>query len=83
MCADMQRMASAILQKCNSADGRYFETEYEERLRDLDDVIVLCDTLNQYINLSYKRKYISGDQCHYCGRAGAPGPSKGFQLETQ
>ena len=29
MCADMQRMASAILQKCNSADGRYFETEYE------------------------------------------------------
>ena len=23
MCADMQRMASAILQKCNSADGRY------------------------------------------------------------
>ena len=35
MCADMQRMASAILQKCNSADGRYFETEYEERLKDL------------------------------------------------
>ena len=28
MCADMQRMASAILQKCNSADGRYFEKEY-------------------------------------------------------
>lgn len=53
MCADMQRMASAILQKCNSADGRYFETEYEERLKDLDEVIVLCDTLNQYINLSY------------------------------
>lgn len=46
MCADMQRMASAILQKCNSADGRYFETEYEERLKDLDEVIVLCDTLN-------------------------------------
>lgn len=53
MCADMQRMASAILQKCNSADGRYFETEYEERLKDLDEVIVLCDTLNQYINLVY------------------------------
>lgn len=30
MCADMQRMASAILQKCNSADGRYFETEKEQ-----------------------------------------------------
>ena len=24
--------------------------------RTFDDVIVLCDTLNQYINLSYKRK---------------------------
>ena len=73
MCADMQRMASAILQKCNSADGRYFETEYEERLKDLDEVIVLCDTLNQYINLSYKRKYISGDQCptgqSWCARS--------------
>lgn len=32
VCADMQRMAGAILQKCNSADGRCFDTEYEERL---------------------------------------------------
>lgn len=80
--ADMQRMP-APSPEMHSADGRYFETEYEERLKDLDEVIVLCDTLNQYINLSYKRKYISGDQCHYWGRAGAPGASKGFQLETQ
>lgn len=78
MCADMQRMASAILQKCNSADGRYFETEYEERLKDLDDVIVLCDTLNQYINLSYKRKYISGDQCHYWAELVRPVRQKAF-----
>lgn len=78
MCADMQRMASAILQKCNSADGRYFETEYEERLKDLDEVIVLCDTLNQYINLSYKRKYISGDQCHYWAELVRPVRQKAF-----
>ena len=74
----MQRMASAILQKCNSADGRYFETEYEERLKDLDEVIVLCDTLNQYINLSYKRKYISGDQCHYWAELVRPVRQKAF-----
>ena len=78
MCADMQRMASAILQKCNSADGRYFETEYEKRLKDLDEVIVLCDTLNQYINLSYKRKYISGDQCHYWAELVRPVRQKAF-----
>lgn len=69
---------SAILQKCNSADGRYFETEYEERLKDLDEVIVLCDTLNQYINLSYKRKYISGDQCHYWAELMRPVRQKAF-----
>lgn len=67
-----------ILQKCNSADGRYFETEYEERLKDLDEVIVLCDTLNQYINLSYKRKYISGDQCHYWAELVRPVRQKAF-----
>ena len=69
---------SAILQKCNSADGRYFETEYEKRLKDLDEVIVLCDTLNQYINLSYKRKYISGDQCHYWAELVRPVRQKAF-----
>lgn len=60
------------------ADGRYFETEYEERLKDLDEVIVLCDTLNQYINLSYKRKYISGDQCHYWAELVRPVRQKAF-----
>lgn len=72
------QLSSAILQKCNSADGRYFETEYEERLKDLDEVIVLCDTLNQYINLSYKRKYISGDQCHYWAELVRPVRQKAF-----
>ena len=69
---------SQTFHKCNSADGRYFETEYEERLKDLDEVIVLCDTLNQYINLSYKRKYISGDQCHYWAELVRPVRQKAF-----
>lgn len=50
----------------------------EERLKDLDEVIVLCDTLNQYINLSYKRKYISGDQCHYWAELVRPVRQKAF-----
>lgn len=46
--------------------------------KDLDEVIVLCDTLNQYINLSYKRKYISGDQCHYWAELVRPVRQKAF-----
>ena len=65
MCADMQRLAGAFLQECGSADGRYFGTGYEGRLKDLGEVIVLCDALNQYISLGCGRKCISGDQCHY------------------
>ena len=65
MCADMQRMASAILQKCNSADGRYFETEYEKRLKDLDAVIVSFDSLFQYIYQIYKSKFLSVDHLLY------------------
>lgn len=61
----MQNCATTILEKCISADGRFFETDYDARLHDLDAVIVSCDTLLQYINLSFKKKYISGDQCHY------------------
>ena len=65
LCALMQNCAATILEKCISADGRFFETDYDERLRDLDQAIVSCDTLLQYINLSFKKKYITGDQCHY------------------
>lgn len=78
MCADMQRMASAILQKCNSADGRYFDTEYMERLEGLDEVIVLCGTLHQYIILSYKRKCSSGDRCHYWAELVRPVRQRAF-----
>ena len=65
LCALMQNCATTILEKCISADGRFFETDYDERLRDLDQVVTSCDTLLQYINMSFKKKYITGDQCHY------------------
>ena len=35
MCADMLRMASAILQKCNSADGRYLKLSMRNASRTL------------------------------------------------
>ena len=78
LCARLENCAADILEMCISADGRYFETEYEERLRDLDRVLVLCDTLLQYINLSFKRKYITGDQCHYWAELVRPVKQKAF-----
>lgn len=78
LCARLENCAADILEMCISADGRYFETEYEERLRDLDRVLVLCDTLLQYINLSFKRKYITGGRCHYRAELVRPVEQKAF-----
>lgn len=33
LCARLEDCAADILEKCISADGRFFETEYEERMR--------------------------------------------------
>ena len=41
-------------------------------------MLVLCDTLLQYINLSFKRKYITGDQCHYWAELVRPVKQKAF-----
>lgn len=78
LCARLEDCAADILEKCISADGRFFETEYEERLRDLDVVVVKCDTMLQYINLSFKKGYISGDQCHYWAEMVRPVKQKAF-----
>lgn len=58
--------------------SRYFETEYEERLKDLDGVLIECQTMEQLINLSYGRKYITGDQCHYWAELVRPVRQKAF-----
>lgn len=69
---------SGILKGCEAANGRYFETEYEERLKDLDGVLIECQTMEQLINLSYGRKYITGDQCHYWAELVRPVRQKAF-----
>lgn len=78
LCARLEDCADEIVRKCISADGRYFETEYEERLKDLDAVLVACETMLQYINLSFKKKYITGDQCHYWAELVRPVKQKAF-----
>lgn len=78
LCDRLANCANDILELCISADGRFFETEYEERLKDLDQVIVKCDTMLQYINLSFKKKYITGDQCHYWAELVRPVRQKAF-----
>lgn len=35
LCARLEECATTILEKCISADGRYFETDFEDRLKDL------------------------------------------------
>lgn len=78
ICAELQNCAARILRGGISADGRYFETDYDDRLRDLDAVLVECDTMLQLINLSYKKKYISADQCHYWAELVRPIRQKAF-----
>ena len=78
LCAELQDCAVRILKGCEAANGRYFETEYEERLKDLDGVLIECQTMEQLINLSYGRKYITGDQCHYWAELVRPVRQKAF-----
>lgn len=78
LCARLENCAATILEKCISADGRFFETDFDDRLKDLDAVLVTCDTMLQYINLSFKKKYISGDQCHYWAELVRPVRQKAF-----
>ena len=77
-CAEIQACAMRILRNCISADGRYFETDYEERLKDLDAVVTDCTLLLQLVNLSYKKSYISADQCHYWAELVRPVKQKAF-----
>ena len=81
LCAELQDCAVRILKGCEAANGRYFETEYEERLKDLDGVLIECQTMEQLINLSYGRKYITGDQCHYWAELVRPVRQKASGLE--
>ena len=78
LCAELQDCAGRILKGWEAANGRYFETEYEERLKDLDGVLSECQTMEQRINLSSGRKYITGDQCHSWAELVRPVRQKAF-----
>lgn len=78
LCKLLEDCAARILECCISADGRYFETEYEARLTDLNNVLIACNLMQQYINLSYKRNYITGDQCAFWGELVRPIRQKAF-----
>ena len=45
LCTRLEDCAARIMDLLISADGRYFETDYEDRLKDLDAVVVTCDTM--------------------------------------
>lgn len=55
LCARLEECATTILEKCISADGRYFETDFEDRLKDLDAVLVACDTMLQHSSVKKMR----------------------------
>lgn len=78
LCARLEDCAADILERCIAANDRYFETEYEDRLKDLDTVVMLCETMLTYINMSYKKKYITDDQCHYWTELVRPVKQKAF-----
>ena len=78
LCAELQDCAVRILKGCEAANGRYFETEYEERLKDLDGVLIECQTMERLISLSCGRRVHHRRPMPLLGGAGAPGPSKAF-----
>lgn len=78
LCAGLQGCAVRILEGCEAANGRYFGTEYEERLKDLDGVLIECQAMEQLIDLSYGRKCITGDRCHYWAGLVRPVRQKAF-----
>ena len=55
----------SILERIQAANDYYFETQFEERLIALDEVLQKCGLMLHLIDLSLKRGYITGDQAHY------------------
>ena len=57
--------ALSIVERIQAANDYYFETQFEERLIALDEVLQKCGLMLHLIDLSLKRGYITGDQAHY------------------
>ena len=64
-CKALRDAALSILERIQAANDYYFETQFEERLIVLDDLLQKCGLMLHPIDLSLKRGYITGDQAHY------------------
>lgn len=64
-CKALRDAALSILERIQAANDYYFETQFEERLIALDEVLQKCGLMLHLIDLSLKRGYITGDQAHY------------------
>jgi len=56
---DMRLIAKSIVRDIHAANGKMFQTEYEERLRLLGVVLDECSLLNEYIQLVLNDEVIS------------------------
>ena len=56
---DMREIARGIVRDVHSANNKHFQTEYEERLDKIDDVLDGCSLLMEYVQLCVDDKIIS------------------------
>lgn len=63
---------------CVAANGRYFDTEFEERLGGLGGVLIGCQAMEQLVILSYGRGCITGGLCRYWAELVRPVRQKAF-----
>jgi len=56
---DMRMIAKGIVRDIHSANNKYFQTDYEERLQKIDDVLDGCTLLLEYIQICVEEHIIS------------------------
>lgn len=55
---DMRQIAKGIVRDIHAANNKHFVTEYNERLRKIDDVLDGCSLLLEYIQICVEEKII-------------------------
>ena len=55
---DMRQIAKGIVRDIHAANNKHFATEYNERLRKIDDVLDGCSLLLEYIQICVEEKII-------------------------
>lgn len=56
---DMREIAKGIVRDIKSANDKQFQTEYEERLKKIEDIIDGCNLMLEYITLCVEDKIIT------------------------